>query len=118
MSEPDAPAQDTVLFASPAVVKRRRTSYGKPGILAATPAKLVFVAHESGASWQLDRAAIVRLRKPWYGLGSYITFQAHGEYYALALGRRGPSPALGSADVARALGGMLALPATAIADAA
>jgi hypothetical protein len=87
----DPPAASEVTFASPAIVKRRKMSYGKPGVLMLSADRLTFVTADAATSWQVPVAGISRLKKPWYGMGSYVTCTVAGAYYAFAFGRRGPS---------------------------
>jgi hypothetical protein len=85
----ELPSPDEVRFASGAIVKRRKRSYGKNGILLLADGRLVFVTNDAGSCWEIALSDIDRLRKPWYGMGSYLTFEVKGEYYALAFGRGG-----------------------------
>jgi len=76
-------------FSSPAVVKRRSLSYGTRGILALTGNRLAFTAGDPAKSWEIAVSDIANLKKPWYGMGSYMTFRVNGQHYALAFGARG-----------------------------
>jgi oligopeptide/dipeptide ABC transporter ATP-binding protein len=97
-------------FASRATVRRTRRLYGKGaygtrGVLALSDDKLYFTASGS-VQWEIERTAITAVRRPWYGLGSYITFEANGEPYAAAFGARRGIVELGSAsDLAAEYGG-------------
>jgi oligopeptide/dipeptide ABC transporter ATP-binding protein len=99
-----------VRLASPATVRRSRRFYGKGaygtrGVLALSDDKLSFTASGS-IQWEIERTAITALRRPWYGMGSYITFEVNGEPYALAFGARRGIAELGSAsDLAAEYGG-------------
>jgi oligopeptide/dipeptide ABC transporter ATP-binding protein len=93
-------SEETVL-ASPSTVKRTRRVYGKGaygthGILSLTASKLAFTV-AGRTEWEIDRAAVTRVRRPWYGMGSYLTLEANGDFYALAFGRRRSASALASA---------------------
>jgi hypothetical protein len=101
------PPAGEVTFASAAIVKRRRLSYGKNGILELAGTRLLFVTGNPSTSWELALTDIEHLKKPWYGLGSYLTFDVAGSYYALAFGRRGPDLAsiTGASDLAIRYGG-------------
>jgi hypothetical protein len=92
-----APSAKDVRFASAAIVKRRKTSYGKNGILLLTDDNLTFVTADPALRWQVARSDIAHLKKPWYGMGSYLTFTVKGAYYALAFGRGGPGPGIAGA---------------------
>ncbi len=86
----DVPTRAEVRFASPAIVKRRKMSYGKPGVLMLTAGRLTFVTVDPTTSWQVAVGDVTRLRRPWYGMGSYLTCEISGTYCAFAFGRRGP----------------------------
>jgi len=85
----DVPAASDVRYASEAIVKRTKSSYGKNGLLLLTADRLVFLTGEAATSWSLPLSAIAHLKKPWYGMGSYLTFDVNGAYYAFAFGRKG-----------------------------
>ncbi len=80
----DLPGERELKLASPATVKRRKTSYGDAGILMLTTDRLVFVTDKLEKCWSLQRSEIARIKRPWYGMGTYVTFTGRGEYYALA----------------------------------
>jgi hypothetical protein len=84
----DVPAASEVRYASEAIVKRTKSSYGKNGLLLLTADRLVFLTGEAATSWSLPLSAIAHLKKPWYGMGSYLTFDVNGAYYACAFGRK------------------------------
>lgn len=111
------PTEDQVRFASPVVVKRTKTSYGKAGILILTDSKLVFAASEPAYNWEIARTSITDLKKPWYGMGSYMTFKVNGDYYALAFGKRGPNVPASVGNLALRYGGSIGLQTAAVADA-
>jgi oligopeptide/dipeptide ABC transporter ATP-binding protein len=104
-----APGEE-VTFASWATVRRNRRvfgkgAYGTRGVLALSDEKLVFTASGS-IQWEIERTAITAVTRPWYGIGSYITFEVNGDHYALAFGARRGMVALGSAsDLAAEYGG-------------
>jgi oligopeptide/dipeptide ABC transporter ATP-binding protein len=104
------PDPGDVVFASPAIVKRVKWSYGKSGFLMLTPDRLTFVTGNPETSWQVALSEITRLKRPWYGLGSYVTCEVAGAYYAFAFGkrRRALVPSVSSAsDLAIRFGGGL-----------
>ena len=79
-------------FASWSTVRRNARPYGKgaygvQGLLALSRAKLLFAA-AGGVEWELERTSITAVKRPWYGMGSYVTFTAGVDHYALAFGRR------------------------------
>jgi hypothetical protein len=121
VSDAAAPA-DQVRFASPATVKRVKRlygkgAYGKQGILALTDRSLIFMT-ASAIEWEVARASIAHLKKPWYGMGSYITFDVDGSFYALAFGQRsGTSSLVSTSDLAIRYGGAIGAQAGAIGDA-
>jgi hypothetical protein len=106
------PSAKDVRFASAAIVKRRKTSYGKNGILLLTDGNLTFVTADPALRWEVARSDIAHLKKPWYGMGSYLTFSVKGAYYALAFGRGGPGPGFAGAGLGLA-GDVLAISALA-----
>ena len=79
-------------LASVVTVRHNKHAYGKgaygtPGVLVLTEGKVVFLAPAPNA-FEIETAQITRVRRPWYGFGSYLTLDAGGERYALAFGRR------------------------------
>ena len=112
------PSEESVLFASPVVVKRSKMSYGKPGVLALTASRLLFLASEPAYAWDVQRSSIAKLKKPWYGMGSYVTFKVDGEYYALAFGQRGPNVSANVGNLAIRYGGTMGLAAGGLAEVA
>jgi hypothetical protein len=85
----DLPPSGQVRFASGAIVKRKKMSYGKPGVLMLSADRLTFVTATASTSWDIPLDRISRLKKPWYGMSSYLTCEADGAYCAFAFGRRG-----------------------------
>jgi hypothetical protein len=117
-SDPATVASESkVIYASSATVKRKKMSYGKTGILALTTNTLVFYASDPSLSWEIPTASIGHLKKPWYGMGSYLTFDVNGAYYALAFGRRGPSVPASAGGLAMRAGGVAGVGAGLFADA-
>jgi oligopeptide/dipeptide ABC transporter ATP-binding protein len=98
---PVAAGETAVTLASWATVRRNarvygKGAYGKQGVLALSDATLTFTVAGS-VEWEIDRSAITAVRRPWYGMGSYVTLDAGGDHYALAFGRRRGVVALASA---------------------
>jgi len=85
----EIPSTTDVKFASPVTVKRRKMSYGKAGVMMLTDDRLTFVTGHPQTSWQIGRTDVADLKRPWYGMGSYLTFDVKGAYYALAFGNEG-----------------------------
>jgi hypothetical protein len=114
----DASPEEPVRFASPVTVKRTKKSYGVRGILALTDSDLIFLTAEpkKSSNWVLPRTAIAKVRKPWYGMGSYLTFEGAGAYYALAFGQRGPNTLVNLSDLSITAGG-IGVPAGILGDA-
>ena len=115
----EAAAEDPVRFASPVTVKRTKKSYGVRGILALTDSNLIFLTAEpkKSGNWVLPRSSIAKVRKPWYGMGSYLTFEGNGAYYALAFGREKGTTAIVSASDLSIRAGGAGLPLGIIGDA-
>jgi hypothetical protein len=82
------PEAGEVTFASEAIVKRTKKSYGKNGLLMMTRDSLVFLTSEAANSWSIPLPEITKVKKPWYGMGSYLTIDVNGAYYAFAFGQR------------------------------
>jgi oligopeptide/dipeptide ABC transporter ATP-binding protein len=113
--EPEVTAtpRSEVTFASWATVRRNRGAvgkgaYGSRGILALSDATVTFIV--SGTiRWEIERAKINAVKRPWYGLGSYLTLEAGGDRYALAFGdRRGTVEIASLSDLAVTAGGAAA----------
>jgi hypothetical protein len=101
-------AKEPVRFASPVTVKRTKKSYGVRGILALTDSSLIFLTAQpkKSSNWVLPRTSIAKVRKPWYGMGSYLTFEGAGAYYALAFGRNGTTTLVSASDLSVMAGGV------------
>ncbi len=101
-----------VTFASPATVRRNagligKGAYGTRGLLALRGTKLVFSGPE-GVAWEVELTAVSAVKRPRWALGSYVTFAANGDRYALAFGdRRGAVAAASAGDLAQRAGGAL-----------
>jgi hypothetical protein len=80
----ELPAEREIRLASPTTVKRTKMSYGDGGILMLTSDRLLFVTQEAKKCWSLPLSEITDVARPSYGLGTYVTFEGRGEYYALA----------------------------------
>jgi hypothetical protein len=80
----ELPSPEEVTRASEAVVKTRKLSYGKKGILVLAGNRLLFGTGDPKTSWELAASAITDVKRPWYGMGSYLTFKANGKAYAIA----------------------------------
>jgi hypothetical protein len=102
------PSANDVRFASAAIVKRRKASYGKNGLLLLTDSNLTFLTVDAALRWQVARSDVAHLKKPWYGMGSYLTFNVKGAYYALVFGRGGAGPGMAGAGLGWA-GGAVAI---------
>lgn len=84
---------EAVRFASAVTVKRTKSvspfakgAYGEGGVLALTDTSLIFI--RGGAiDWRISRDQLANVKKPWYGIGSYVTFDVDGAFYGLAFGR-------------------------------
>jgi hypothetical protein len=85
----ELPSSDEVRFSSAAIVKRRKLSYGKKGILLLAGDRLIFITDDPTTTWEIAVPDIAHLKSPWYGMGSYLTFDVNGAYYAFAFGQRG-----------------------------
>jgi hypothetical protein len=84
----DVPETGEITFASDAIVKRTKKSYGTNGLLLLTGNSLVFLTSEVTKSWSIPLSEITDVRKPWYGMSSYLTIDVNGAYYAFAFGQR------------------------------
>jgi hypothetical protein len=71
----ELPAPEEVSRASEAVVKTRKLSYGKKGILVLARNRLLFGTGDPSTSWELPASHITNVTRPWYGMGSYVTFK-------------------------------------------
>lgn len=117
---PDAVAdQDEVKFASFVKVSRKRFGeYGTPGVLALTAAdKLIFMTSKPSKRWEIARSSVASVKRPWWGMGSLVTFSASGAYYALAFSRGGPVALTSASDVTIRFGGAIGTQAGIVADA-
>jgi hypothetical protein len=93
--QPQADADDEpIRFASVVTVKRTKSvspfadgAYGTTGILALSDANLIFV-RRGAVDWRIPRDAITSVKKPWYGIGTYVTFEVDGAFYGLAFNQR------------------------------
>jgi hypothetical protein len=92
----EVPEAGEVTFASDAIVKRTKKSYGTNGLLLLTRDNLVFLTTEVANSWSIPLPEITKVRKPWYGMGSYLTIDVKGAYYAFAFGQRPARSVAGS----------------------
>jgi hypothetical protein len=104
--QPQADASDEpVRFASGVTVKRTKSvspfakgAYGTTGILALSDASLIFI-RRGAVDWRIPRDAITSVRKPWYTIGTYVTFEMDEAFYGLAFNQR-------STDNLAAVGGL------------
>jgi len=84
------PSGKDVRFGSAALfVRRLLASKGsaQQGVLLLTDDRLIFVPADPAASWQVARSDVVRAKRPWYGMGSYLRLDVKGANYRLAFGR-------------------------------
>ena len=116
---PDAVTdQGEVKFASFVKVSRKRFGeYGTPGVLALTADKLIFMTSKPSKRWEIARSSVTGVKRPWWGMGSLVTFNASAAYYALAFGKGGPVALTSASDVAVRFGGAMGVQASIVGDA-
>ena len=92
-TETKAP-EEAVRLASVVTLKRTSSvspfakgAYGTNGIIALTDTRLIFM-QRGAIAWELKRSEIANVKKPWYGMGTYVTFDVNGSFYGLAFNQR------------------------------
>lgn len=118
--DPPDPAEKVKLASWVAVKRTKRFVgegvYGKRGILALTRTKLVFMA--SGRTlWEIETSSIANVTRPWWGMGSYVTFDVNGSFYGLMFGARGLPSLVSGSDLAVRFGGTIGAGAGILGDA-
>jgi hypothetical protein len=111
--QPQADAPDEpIRFASVVTVKRTKSvspfakgAYGDKGILALSDATLIFI-RRGAVDWRIPRGAITSVKKPWYGIGTYVTFEVDGAFYGLAFNQRSTDNLASAGQLGFAAGGV------------
>ncbi|HEX4034795.1 MAG TPA: hypothetical protein VHX66_10155 [Solirubrobacteraceae bacterium] len=92
-TETQAP-EEAVRMSSVVTLKRTSSvlpwakgAYGKRGIVALTDTRLFFFSQGS-SGWEFKRSDITNVKKPWYGMGTYVSFEVRGAYYGLSFDNR------------------------------
>ncbi len=114
-------SQDAVRLASWVTVKRTKRFigegvYGKRGILALTDTTLVFLA-SGRTAWEIERANIANVKRPWWAMGGYVTFEVSGAFYGVSFGGRGLPSLVSGSDLAVRFGGVAGAGAGILGDA-
>jgi hypothetical protein len=91
--------------------------YGKRGILALTDTTLVFLA-SGRTAWEIERANIANVKRPWWAMGGYVTFEVSGAFYGVSFGGRGLPSLVSGSDLAVRFGGVAGAGAGILGDAA
>jgi hypothetical protein len=104
-TETKAP-EEAVRLASVVIVKRTKSvspfaqgAYGTNGVIALTDTRLIFM-QRGAVAWEIQRSEIANVKKPWYGMGTYVTFEVKGAFYGLAFNQRSTDALASAASLA------------------
>jgi hypothetical protein len=117
--QPKADAHDEpIRFAAVVTVKRTKSvspfANGTTGILALSDTSLILV-RRGAVDWRIPRDAITSVKKPWYGIGTYVTFEVDGAFYGLAFNQRSTDNLASVGQLGLAAGGVPGIAADALA---